>query len=370
MRFVFVFFLFLMILVLAASHLFIYAAAVKFFGIESQPVKRLLAAFVGFWGLSFFVASVLIHWRENVFSRGFYFLAGSWLGLAATFISIALVGFAVIFLSQKLGRAMDAKIIGWLAVLVSLIITAYGISNAARPQVKELAVKLDGLPENWRGKTVVQITDVHLGAVHRERFLSDIIDKINRLKPEAVLITGDYFDGMDGQLDEFALPLDRIEAAKGIYFVTGNHETYLGLDKVFAALAKTETKILDDEAVTIDGLTLVGISYPRFGQRKKLPEVLAGLNPSRPAILLYHEPRQIAAVARSGLVDLMLMGHTHDGQFWPIQHISRLIYGKFVSGLYQTGDLASYTSTGVGTWGPPLRTGNRPEIVAIKLEKR
>lgn len=368
MRFLFVVFLLLMLGVLAASHLFIYATLVRFFAVASPSVKKLLAGAITFLASSFFFASLLIHWWENIATRSFYFLTGVWLGLVAVFIALAVVGWPVLLLGEKFSLGLSGRWLGGLIVAVSLLVTGYGIFNAGRPVTRELEVRMNNLPEIWRGKVVVQITDIHLGAVHRPDFIEKVIARVNELKPEMVFITGDYYDGMDGQLDELARPLNDIKAPRGVYFVTGNHETYLGLEAVFAALGKTRVKVLNDETATVDGLSVVGVGYPPFGERKSLTEVLNRLKPSRPAILLYHEPRQIEAAAASGLVDLMLMGHTHDGQVWPIEYISRLIYKKFVYGLYQVGDMIVYTSSGVGTWGPPLRTGNHPEIVAIRLE--
>jgi predicted MPP superfamily phosphohydrolase len=185
-----------------------------------------------------------------------------------------------------------------------------------------------------------------------------------------VLITGDLFDGSLGNLEQLAAPLNRLVAPQGIYFVTGNHETYLGVQHALAALRTTPVKVLMDECVVVDGLQVVGISYPERGQSLRFAEKMAalpGFNPAQPSILLYHAPSQVAEAKAAG-ISLQLSGHVHQGQIFPLQFVTRLIFGKYYHGLHQEGDFTLYTSSGTGVWGPTMRTGNHPEIVVIRLE--
>jgi predicted MPP superfamily phosphohydrolase len=297
-----------------------------------------------------------------------YFFAGGWLGLLLSLMIFITAAWLVLVLAEKIGWTQSRQLIGSIALIMSFALTGYGIWNGFSPIVKEFDVKIKNLPVEWQGKKIVQLTDVHLGAVNGAAFIKKIAAEVNTLKPEAVFITGDYFDGMDGRLDSLAEPLNELDAPRGIFYITGNHETYLGLAGVFEALGKTKVEVLNDQSVNLSGLTVVGVEYPSdFNQKKNIPELLARLNVSRPSILLYHEPRQIEEIAATGLVDLMLAGHSHNGQVWPVKYISRLVYGIYVTGLHQIGDFTEYTSVGTGTWGPPLRTGNRPEIVVITL---
>ena len=164
-------------------------------------------------------------------------------------------------------------------------------------------------------------------------------------------------------------PLNQLVAPQGIYFVTGNHETYLGVRRSFEALRGTPAKILDNQMAVVEGLQVVGISYPERGREgfaQKMDGV-QGFNPSVASILLYHSPDQIAAAKAAG-INLQLSGHVHQGQLFPLQFATRLIYGKFHHGLHSEGDYTIYTSSGTGLWGPTMRTGNHPEIVVIHLE--
>jgi len=369
MRLIFIVFFLAMLAILLAGHTYVYFSLTSFFNLASPLAKRFLGIILILLSFSFFIASILIHYWENWFSRGLYFLAGGWLGLLASLIIFITAAWLIILLAETFGLTPARQLIGMIALVLSLALTGYGIWNGLSPIVREFKVKIKNLPIAWQGKKIVQLTDVHLGAINGSAFIKKIAAQVNALKPEAVFITGDYFDGMDGRLESLAAPLDEFNAPRGIFYITGNHETYLGLKGVFDALGKTKVRVLNDQSVDLSGLTLVGIEYPGdFNQKKNIPELLARLGVKRPSILLYHEPRQIEEIAASGLVDLMLAGHTHNGQVWPIKYISRLVYGIYVTGLHQIGDFTEYTSVGTGTWGPPLRTGNRPEIVAITLE--
>jgi len=242
--------------------------------------------------------------------------------------------------------------------------------NAYHPRVEDVVVKIRNLPPDWRGKKVVQLSDVHLGHVLGAGFLQGIVEETNAQNPSIVFITGDLFDGADGRLDDLVAPLNGLRAPGGVFFVTGNHETYLGVDRAYAALKKTKARILNDEMVVIDGLQIIGISYPQRGFSKDIAEVtrkLPNFNPRLPSVLLYHSPTQIEQAKAAG-INLQLSGHTHKGQIFPIQFISRLVYGKYYNGLYVEGDYTIYTSSGAGTWGPTMRTGNHPEIAVIHLE--
>src|SRR5581483_1262507 len=260
--------------------------------------------------------------------------------------------------------------LGFAAVALTCLYSTYGVWNAYHPRTEHLTVRIKNLPSAWQGRRAVQVSDVHLGLVLGPSFFKDIVERINSENPAIVFITGDLFDGIDGRLDELVAPLNLLRAPLGIYYVTGNHETYLGTHRAYEALKKTRARILADELVVIEGLQVIGVSYPERGFSTDLAEVvrrLPGFDARLPSILLYHNPTQIERVMAAG-INLQLSGHTHHGQLFSIQFISRLIYGKYYSGLHVQGDYTLYTSSGVGTWGPTMRTGNHPEITVVHFE--
>jgi len=322
-----------------------------------------------FLSVSFVLATLAAHFREGLITRKFYFLSGFWLGLFLNLLLAVICGRLIAVALGWAGYAADPILFGGPLFALALAYSLYGAWNAFNPRITDIQITIKNLPERWKGKNIVQLSDIHLGHVYREGFLEKVVQLVNGLSPEMVVITGDLFDGMDGNLDGLVGPLNGLRVPDGIYFITGNHETYLGVDKAFSILKKTQVSILDDEVKDVYGLQLVGISYPERGEAKdivKSMEALPGFEKDKPTILLYHSPVQIETVKNSG-VGLQLSGHTHAGQIFPLGLVTRLIYKGYDYGLHTSDGYSIYTTNGVGTWGPPMRTGNTPEIVNITL---
>ena len=363
MLFIFVFIVLLSAFLLA--HAGMYFALVKFFSIKSLVVKNILLGSLFFLGVSFFISTFIAHVRDNVFSRGYYLFAGFWIGLLVNL----LLFFFLVWIYSLFGHTVQReKMLAILAIILAIAYSIYGVWNAFNPRVIKLNVAVDSLPSSWVGKKIVQISDVHLGHVYREDFLNGVVEKINALNPEIVVITGDLFDGTDGNIDSFVAPLNNIKAP--VYFVVGNHETYLGMDKVRAAIAKTKIKLLSDDLENIDGLQLIGINYPLRGLDRDISKIIPqipGWDQFVPSVLLIHEPLQIEFAKKLG-ISLQLSGHTHRGQLFPFGFITSLIFRGYDHGFQREGSYAIYTSSGLGGWGPPMRTENRSEIVEITLQ--
>ena len=238
-------------------------------------------------------------------------------------------------------------------------------------------ISIKNLPAVWKGKIIVQLSDIHLGQIHGVGDLQNLAAQSNAQNPDLILITGDLFDGMDGELNNFVKPLNSLRAKRGVFFVTGNHETYLGLDKTLAVLKQTRIKILNNETVNLEGLQIVGINYAereeaggssgKLARKTNFINASKGFDRTKPGILMHHTPINLEQAKAAGIA-LQLSGHTHKGQLWPFGLITRLIYGKYHYGLHAMGDFQIYTTNGAGTWGPPLRTGNTPEIPVFRLQ--
>jgi predicted MPP superfamily phosphohydrolase len=364
------FFIVIALSILFFSHYFIYFSIVHFFDVTARGRKVALAILLFMLPASFIASSILAHWSQELILRVFYFGSGLWLGVGLTLI----VSFALAWLVEGIAKFFlhwsNPARLGFAAVALACLYSAYGVWNAYHPNTEHVTVRIKNLPSAWQGRRAVQVSDVHLGLVLGPSFFNGIVERINSENPAIVFITGDLFDGIDGRLDELVAPLNLIRAPLGIYYVTGNHETYLGTHRAYEALKKTRARILADEWVAIEGLQVIGVSYPERGFSKDPAEVakrLPGFDPRLPSVLLYHNPTQIERAMAAG-INLQLSGHTHHGQLFPIQFISRLIYGKYYSGLHVQGGYTLYTTSGVGTWGPTMRTGNHPEITVIHFE--
>lgn len=330
-----------------------------------------LAAVLFLLPLSVIGSMFLAHWNDSLAARVYYFFSALWLGVGLTLVTAFGAAWAVWGVTAAIGRDPSLEWFGLAAVGATVVYSAYGIANAYHPRIVNCTVQIRNLPAEWRGKKLVQLSDVHLGRVLGANFLTGVVDKVNAQGPDMVLITGDLFDGSLGHLEDLVAPLNRLKAPGGTYFATGNHETYLGVQRAFAALRTTPVRVLADECVVVDGLQVVGISYPERGDARGFAEKMAalrGFNPALASVLLYHTPTQIAAAKAAG-INLQLSGHVHQGQIFPLQLITRLMFGKYYHGLHQEGDYSIYTSSGTGLWGPTMRTGNHPEIVVVRLEE-
>jgi predicted MPP superfamily phosphohydrolase len=356
--------------ILFLSHYFIYFSIVHFFSVTSSARKATLAVILFLLPASFIASMMLRHRSDSLIPTVLYFGTSLWLGVGLTLMIFFAFAWTARGVTLLFTHSPSPALFGGAAVALACLYSGYGVWNAYHPRTEEVRVSLRNLPPEWRGRRVVQLTDVHLGRVLGTEFLSRLVTMSNAEKPSMVFITGDLFDGQDGRLDELVAPLNRLQAPLGIYFVTGNHETYLGTERAYAALQKTPVRILRDEMVVVDGLQIIGVSYPERGASKDLGEAvrnIPGFDPGKPSVLLYHNPTQVDRAKAAG-IDLQLSGHTHHGQIFPIQFISRLIYGKYYNGLHVEGPYTIYTSSGAGTWGPTMRTGNHPEITVIRFD--
>jgi uncharacterized protein len=268
-------------------------------------------------------------------------------------------------------------LIAFAAVMgISLLGLVGGYINALHPRLRTLDIRIDRPAGGGRSSLdVVAVSDIHLGTIMESRRLETIVARINALEPEIVLLPGDIVDESVSIAEEERMisALRSIKAPLGVFSVPGNHEYYGGLAKNLEYLARGGVRVLQDEAVTVGGaFVLAGRKDPtalRFGEKRKaLPEILegAGIDRGLPIILLDHQPVRLKEAEDVG-VDLQLSGHTHAGQLFPLNLINKKLYEQYW-GYLRKGRTQYYVSCGVGTWGPPVRTGSVPEIVRVRVE--
>lgn len=329
---------------------------------------ELLAA-MAILSVSFLVTSLIGFRLTNVVLRFFYRITAVWLGFV-NYAFFSAVACWVSYLALRLtGGTPDRHYfaLGFLGLAAAM--TAYGLINATATRVKHITVKLPNSPESWRGRTAVLMSDLHLGNFRGPRFARRMVKMANRLNPDVVFIAGDLYDGTPGDLVRLAEPLSALKPGRGSFFVEGNHEEFSNTAKYLKAVAAAGVRVLVNEVVVVDGLQILGVTYRDATHGEHFRKILRsiGFDRTRPSILLEHAPDRIEVSAQEG-ISLQLSGHTHYGQFWPWTLAAARMYGKYVYGLQRIGDMQIYTSCGAGTWGPPLRVGNHPEIVAIRFE--
>ena len=263
MNFQAIIFLLFILAVYFGMHVFLYYSTRHFFSITERKIKWALGIIFFVLSISFIIAMILTRLSDFILIKYIYIVASFWMGLVAImFLAFALAWILIfVFKSDNL-----KPVAGALAILLSLLYGIYGSWNAFNPNIKNIEVNIAGLPDYWQNKKIVQLADVHLGRIHNVSFAKEIVAKVNSVKPDLILITGDLFDGMGGKMPEFINALNKLESTHGVYFVTGNHEIYLGLDYVLANLKEAKINVLNNEVANINGLQLVGISYPEFGE--------------------------------------------------------------------------------------------------------
>jgi uncharacterized protein len=283
-------------------------------------------------------------------------------------LSVYLLAAAFVMHAATAIAGVDPRTAAIAGVIAAAVTVVYGIVHMARGAVvRRVRIPLAKLPPAADGLTIVQLTDVHIGPLLGERFLADVVAKVNALAPDVVVITGDLVDGDLGELRRHVEPLRELRARDGVYAVTGNHEYYWNPNQWVEHLRSLGLRVLRNERVTIRGaVELAGVDDSRASE--DIPRALAGRDPSLPVVLLAHHPSTITRATAAG-VDVQLSGHTHGGQLLPLGWLVRLFEPR-AAGLGRFDATWLYVSEGTGYWGPPMRVGTSPEITHITLSSR
>jgi predicted MPP superfamily phosphohydrolase len=355
--------------VLCLTHLFLYETWTFSPVGSDNPGAFWIKLALGFLSVSFIAASLLAFRYTNAALRVFYRAAAVWVGML-TFLFVAAVSSWIIFGVARLA-GLDVNFHRTVELLfgAALVTGLYGVFNASWTRITRTTVRLANLPTAWRGRRAALISDLHLGHVRNGSFLRRMVAKILKEEPDAIFIAGDLYDGTAIDARRAAEPLSKLVAPHGVYFVAGNHEQFGDDSKYLHAVAAAGVRVLSNEKVEVDGLQIIGVPYRHAVHNGHFASVLRGigLDRDRASILLTHAPDH-PEIAEAAGVSLQLSGHTHLGQFVPWSWMARRIYRQFVYGLSRIGKMQVFTSSGAGTWGPPLRLGSNPEIVVLAFE--
>ncbi len=268
------------------------------------------------------------------------------------------------------GRAVNLGIVGGAGSVAGV-----GVVQARQlPEIEEIEVPIEGLPPQAEGFRIVQISDVHVGPTIDGDFLSAVVDRVNALNPDVIAVTGDLIDGWVEQLHDEMGSLSRLSARHGAFFVTGNHEYYWNGPAWCEEVAAHGLTVLNNEHRIIehDGAELLLAGVTDISAGNMVPShasdpagACAGAPDGLVKILLAHQPRSIDAASAAGY-DLQISGHTHGGQYFPMNLLVYLAQ-PYVAGLHRHDDTWIYVSRGTGYWGPPVRVGAPHEITLLRL---
>ena len=355
--------------ILFLTHFFLYETWVFSAGSSDASGPFWLKLSLGVLSVSFLGASLLAFRYMSAALRAFYKAAAVWLGLLSFLFLAAVSSWIVFGVARLAGLDMNFHQIVEVLFGAALLAGVYGVFNASWTRITRITVRLANLPEAWRGRKAALISDLHLGHVRNGSFLRRMVAKILKEEPHAIFIAGDLYDGTAIDARRAAEPLSALKAPHGVYFVAGNHEQFGDDSKYLRAVSAAGVRVLSNEKVEADGLQIIGVPYRHATQDAHFASVLQGIgvDRERASILLTHAPDH-PEVAEAAGVSLQLSGHTHVGQFIPWSWMARRIYRQFVYGLSRIGKMQVFTSSGAGTWGPPLRLGSNPEIVVLQFE--
>lgn len=282
-----------------------------------------------------------------------------------------LSGNSAIF-SPSTNHQLFLKISAGFYVVTALLIVI-GYINALYPKISEVDIKVD---KKYVGSTHLRVgaaSDIHLGTVISNGRLERFVSLMNAQKPDIILLAGDIFDeDLQPVINrDMGKLLSRLNAPLGVFAVTGNHEYIGGVIPAVDYLQKHGIKVIRDSVAVPNGLINIVGRDDRQSKvmggfnRKNLSEIVKNVDFSKLTILLDHQPYNLHEAQQNG-IDLQISGHTHHGQLWPFNYITQTIF-EVSRGYKQKGKTHYYVSTGFGTWGPPLRIGNRPEIVVFNI---
>jgi predicted MPP superfamily phosphohydrolase len=255
---------------------------------------------------------------------------------------------------------------------VAAIILITGYLNAKIPIVRKQSVQLNK-PVPGGIQNVVLVSDIHLGMMISNGKLNKLVELVNQQNADLVLLAGDVFDEDLGPVIQNNMGdlLKNLRAKQGVYAILGNHEFFGNADAAQKYLENHNITVLRDSTVTLqNGITIVGredITGQRMNgkPRKSIEKLLAGIDTEKPVFMLDHQPYKLADVA-THKIDLQVSGHTHHGQMWPFNYITGAMF-EISRGYGKINDTHFYVSSGFGTWGPPIRTNSRSEIIVLEI---
>ncbi len=261
---------------------------------------------------------------------------------------------------------------GIIALVISIILSGYGIYNAKNIVVTTYDVEIN---KNFEDKRLMVVSDVHLGTAIGKDDLDKINDEANEINPDAIVLLGDIYDEGTTQ-DEFDYSLEvfsKLAADFSVYYVEGNHEigfqggSPLKEFNVVDNLEKIGVQVLLDQVVQLDDVYLIGRQDYSVKSRVALENLTSNLDKDKPLVLLDHQPHEYDISKEQG-IDLELSGHTHAGQIFPLEYFYNLINVNDLNyGMETDGNFNAIVTSGMGTWGYAMRTSRHSEILVVNL---
>ncbi|HOD98553.1 MAG TPA: metallophosphoesterase [Syntrophales bacterium] len=306
-----------------------------------------------------------------------------WMGFIFLFfvVSVCLDLYRLaVFLNERIGHQdlshlfPPARIIFLGPLVIAIILNVYGYYEAMSVRTEHLVIKTAKLPAQVEKFRIVQISDLHIGMIVRDGRLKRFLAAVEAAAPDVLVSTGDLVDGQLDNLYEALARLKNVPVKYGKFAVTGNHEFFAGVTRAVEFTEKAGFTVLRGEGVNVAGIVnIAGVDDPavtRRGEGKQVREAefLSSLPPGVFTVLLKHQP--VADPDAEEKFDLQLSGHTHRGQIFPFNMVTKFVYYYHSGDFYLPDGARLHVSRGTGTWGPPVRLLAPPEITVIDLVRK
>ena len=330
--------------------------------------------------LTFVAGKILESRNSSVLSDILNIIGGFWMGFILYAFLFLILSDILSLVLRIPGIINDQNILHYkkwsylASVSVTLLLIAGGFINAVIPTVKEYDIEINKKADEVSVLRVAAVSDIHLGSVIRKRSIRKLSGILADIEPDVVFLLGDILDGEIGPvlrgdlLKYFNCPSCR----SGLYAITGNHEYIGGAGRTIPYIESKGIRILKDEVIVLEGgIQVIGRldrDSRRFEGKERMPlgELIQKADTSKPVILLDHQPFNLGESEKYN-IDLQLSGHTHNGQMWPLNHITGMIY-ELSYGYMKRGNTQYIVSSGYGLWGPRIRSGSRSEVLIFNIK--
>lgn len=365
----FLFFSLILFFVILISEYLTYASLHHIGLIKSSQSQNILMIL----GIAFpviFIVSLLYSYKNySLFASWANTISSIWLIVVFYIFIISIFVFILIITNTYLNTNIPIKQIASIFIIITFIAVSYGIWNSNNPRIVRMEINSSQLGKEWSGKKIVIISDVHLGNIHRVQFMQKIVDKIKPENPDITFNLGDLIDGSSFPYQKWLNPLLSLNPQMGNYYVEGNHEKYNQEYNLFKSEFPQNLNDVTDKKIILNNTQIIGLSYRENESKEETKERLhyLGYDKTLPSIVLIHNPMNTDALSESG-VSLVLSGHTHGGQIFPLTLLVNKIYKEYAHGITYINNTFSITSYGVGTAISPVRITTNPEIIVLTIK--
>ncbi len=322
--------------------------------------------------MSYLVVRIFAHASTASFARIAEIVGANWIGIVFLLFIFLLVADIVTGFGSFLPRA--APCVRFCAFVGGLSLSMFALVQGFRdPIVHAYEVQVPALPPSSDGRVIIFASDFHLGTMLGQEWLRARINQIEAERPDVIILGGDILEGDDPSERDVTSSLNRLSARLGVWAVTGNHEFHAEANNGNNRLLESVgLNVLHDQCALLEpGLALAGVDD--LVSRRRIVDTSPFVNKSLGAcrsaaaiVFVSHAPSDVDTAAKAG-AQLMLSGHTHNGQIWPFGYFVRFL-NPYYSGAYEVEGMHLFVSRGAGTWGPRMRLWRRGEILRITLK--